>query len=92
MKHRMKQLVILCLAVAALSGCSIGTLESTIGTDLSAIAFDQNVPAVANDDLLIRNAILLSPERDEPVYNMDVLVQDGYIQEIAEQIENSAGT
>jgi len=91
MKHRMKQLVILCLAVAALSGCSIGTLESTIGTDLSAIAFDQNVPAVANDDLLIRNAILLSPERDEPVYNMDVLVQDGYIQEIAEQIENSAG-
>ncbi len=91
MKQRMKQLVILCLAVAALSGCTINALESTSGTDLSASAPEQKVLAVANGDLLIRNAILLSPERNEPVYNVDVLIQDGYIQEIADQIENSAG-
>ena len=45
----------------------------------------------AKDDLLIRNAILVSPERDKPGRNLDVLVQGGYIQEIAEHIENKSG-
>jgi len=45
-------------------------------------------PAAASDDLLIRNVILVSPERDEPVHNIDVLIQDGYIREIAENIES----
>ncbi len=49
------------------------------------------VSAAAQDDLLIRNVILLSPERDKPVRNLDVLVQGGYIREIAENIENKIG-
>ena len=50
-------------------------------------------PVAASDDLLIRNVILVSPERDELVHNIDVLVHDGYIREIAENIEQaSAGT
>ena len=48
-------------------------------------------PVAAKEDLLIRNAILVSPERDKPIHNLDVLVQDGYIQQIAEHIENKTG-
>ncbi len=86
-----KLIIILFLAIAALSGCTIKPIALTSAKDLSASAPDQNVLAAANGDLLIRNAILLSPERAEPLYNMDLLIQDGTIQEIAEQIENSAG-
>ena len=45
-------------------------------------------PVAASDDLLIRNVILVSPERDEPVHNIDILIKDGYIKEIAENIES----
>lgn len=76
----MKKLIILLfLAIAALSGCTIKPLALTSAKDLSASAPEQNVLAAANSDLLIRNAILLSPERAEPLYNMDLLIQDGYI-------------
>jgi len=47
--------------------------------------------AAAKGDLLIRNVTLVSPERDEPIHNIDVLIRSGYIQEIGRQIENKAG-
>ncbi len=49
------------------------------------------VPAAAEGDLLIRNVTLVSPERDELVHNVDVLVQDGYIQEVAKHIKSKIG-
>jgi hypothetical protein len=49
------------------------------------------VPVAASDDLLISNVILISPERDEPIQNIDVLVHDGYITRIAENIESESG-
>lgn len=48
-------------------------------------------PVAASDELLIRNVILVSPERDEPVHNIDILVKDGYIKEIAKNIESKTG-
>jgi len=47
--------------------------------------------ASADGDLLIRNAILVTADRDELVRNVDVLIQGGYVQEIAEHIENRPG-
>ena len=47
--------------------------------------------ASAEDDLLIRHAILMSPEREKPTRPLDVLIVGGYIQEIAEHIENKSG-
>ena len=49
------------------------------------------VPVAASDDLLIRNVILVSPERDQLVHDIDVLVHDGYIREISENIESEPG-
>jgi dihydroorotase len=50
------------------------------------------VPAAAEGDLLIRDVTLVSPERDDPIHNVDVLVQDGYIQEVAKHIKSKIGT
>jgi imidazolonepropionase-like amidohydrolase len=48
-------------------------------------------PGTATSDLLIRDAILVSAERDEPVHDIDVLVQGGHIQKVAKHIESKAG-
>ncbi|MBE3658943.1 hypothetical protein BOO92_19940 [Vibrio navarrensis] len=44
--------------------------------------------SAAQGDLLIRNVTILSPERNEPIYDTDVLIQSGYIHEIGKRLEN----
>ena len=83
--------VLLFLVLVVLNGCTLGPTGSATSEEASEVTPAEGIPAVANGDLLILNAILISPERTEPVHDIDVLVHDGYIQEIAEDIEITAG-
>ncbi len=69
------------------SALNLFVLESLIVLLLAMFA--ESVAAEGN--LLIRNARLVSPEREESTANLDVLIQGGNIQEIAEHIENIPG-
>lgn len=51
-----------------------------------------SVSAFASQDLLIRNAELVSPERVGTGHKMDVLIRDGYIKKIGRGLRAKVGT
>ena len=85
------QFVSLLVVLVALSGCTIAPTESALGNYASEEQPGGQTRAAADADLLIRDAILISPERTEAVHDVDVLVQQGQTREVAKDIEASPG-